>query len=128
MAVDPAKVNSMYSPGVLDRYNLGARLERFRRPDFMFLLIESEYADSTFMWQSGAPAVPVLNSDPTVPPYAGVGGGLAFRHVLPPLRSLYQFQATACYAYVDGHVQIVYPSMGPNDPQHMALDPDLSPY
>jgi hypothetical protein len=111
LAVDVQKVASMYAPQVLDEYALGARLERFPRPGYQFLAIESEGADDV----SSAigpyyDLVSVPTGDLTIPPYSCMGGNYAFRHVLPRATGQYQTQATACSLFVDGHVGIVRPT------------------
>jgi prepilin-type N-terminal cleavage/methylation domain-containing protein len=128
LAVDPQYVNHAYMPYYLGQYNLGARLELFRRPDYKFLIIESEHANSTIgsTWPYDPP-YPYVNgkADLSLPPWgAGVrapGDTYGFRHVLPRDLSLYQEQATACATYVDGHVAIVTPKTDMNLLAHYSL-------
>ena len=116
LAVDPARVNYMYGPTYyLDRYSLGAMLEKFRRPSHTFLQIETEYGDATCMYQSGdGTPSPILCTDNSVPPWASLHGHFAFRHCLPVNKALYQAQATGCASFIDGHAEIVSPTMNLN--------------
>ena len=85
-------------------YGLGARLEKFTRPGYAFLLVESEVNSDEFtgIW----PYSPVvLGDNPNSPPWSGTSGWYAFRHVLPSDPALYQTQATANFLFVDGHVE-----------------------
>jgi prepilin-type N-terminal cleavage/methylation domain-containing protein len=118
LAVATGRVNYMYparATGNLDWYNLGALLETFKRPGIAFLFVETEYSDDKF----SGPQTTTLNVG--TPAWANASKGLAFRHVLPPDPGLYQAQATACFAYVDGHVNIqnAVPEVG--DPSHWNL-------
>jgi prepilin-type N-terminal cleavage/methylation domain-containing protein len=86
-------------------YALGGAIDRFKRPGFAFMLIETEYGNDTF--HNVIDPNP-LYADNQVPGYATVSGdgGLAFRHTLPPDKSLYQSQATGVFVYMDGHVTV----------------------
>jgi hypothetical protein len=131
LAVNPGRVNYLYRPTHLDTYHLGALLEKFKRPSAAFLQDETEYGDAYFSWQwPGVPAHPIINgtSDGSVPPWAAGNGYMAFRHCLPRDVALYQTQATACFSFVDGHVEIVNPMMNLNLMEHYALDQDVAAY
>jgi prepilin-type N-terminal cleavage/methylation domain-containing protein len=101
--------------GQWDYYGLGPPMEKFTRPGYQFLVIETEAG-----WEYCHGVWPyspiVLGSDPTYPPWVGFGGAYAFRHVLPRDKRMYQAQATACFLYIDGHVNI----MNANQPINLA--------
>lgn len=105
-------------------------LDKFRRPDYTYLIIESEHANSTIgsAWPY-SPAHATMNGDRdrTLPPWgAGIGGPgdfYGFRHTLPLDYGLYQEQATACFAFIDGHVSVMNPNMELNTLERFALDP-----
>jgi prepilin-type processing-associated H-X9-DG protein len=86
-------------------YGLGPPIEVFTKPNYQFLVIETEagweYTQGTW------PYTKIILNDPaypTYPAYTGFGGNYAFRHVLPNDKRLYQGQATANFLYLDGHV------------------------
>jgi hypothetical protein len=91
-------------------------VERFRRPDVAFMLIESEYADDKF---SSAPSSMTLNT--VAPGWTTPDWHLSFRHTLPPDSSLYQKQATTSIAFIDGHVTYFDASPGVGEPVHWTL-------
>jgi prepilin-type N-terminal cleavage/methylation domain-containing protein len=137
-AVDPQRVQYLFNTywGTtsygLGNYHLGALLENFKRPSYSYLLIESEHANPTI--GSGwpfSPANATINASQSsygdLPPWgAGIGGTgdfYGFRHVLPRDLTLYQTQATACFAFVDGHVQIVSANMDLNGKERFNIVP-----
>ncbi|HUT59827.1 MAG TPA: prepilin-type N-terminal cleavage/methylation domain-containing protein [Phycisphaerae bacterium] len=107
LSLDPAPLSSMYAPfiyGSLNGYALGAKLERFRTPSELYLLLETEAGDDSF----GAMTGPIrLNPKSTNPPpwVGGSGYGFAYRHVLPVDPTLYQAQATGNFLFLDAHVE-----------------------
>lgn len=126
--------NAMYPwkwpNGPLGEAHLGAMLEKFKRPSYTFLVIESEHANPTT--GSTWPYTPVTayingTADLTLPPWgAGVGAPgdtYGFRHVLPRDVSLYATQATACFAFIDGHAEIITTSTEVNPQERYALNP-----
>jgi hypothetical protein len=108
----PYKVVEPHSNDVVSTLCLGAKLISFARPDYTYLMIESEHANGTF--GGGWPySNTVVNAgkDLSLPPWgAGIGGpgdGYGFRHTLPTDLDMYQRQATACFAFIDGHIEIM---------------------
>jgi prepilin-type N-terminal cleavage/methylation domain-containing protein len=94
-------------------YTLGAILANFPNTGQQFLVVETEYPNDYIhaSWPAAAPhTVPVNDGNPYYPPYAGIGGLFAFRHVLPPDPSMYQTSATGCFLYIDGHVDFLTPN------------------
>lgn len=85
-------------------YALGGQIERFKRPGYAYMLIETDYGNDTF--HNVIDPEPLNAATGAVPAYATASGdgGLAFRHTLPPDTSLYQRQATGIFVYIDGHV------------------------
>jgi prepilin-type N-terminal cleavage/methylation domain-containing protein len=118
LAVDTANIQSLYkviephSDDVVSFLSLGARLINFPQPAYTYLMIESEHANPTF--GGGWPySNTVVNADLnlSLPPWgAGIGGPgdtYGFRHTLPGDFTAYQEKATACFAFVDGHVDVM---------------------
>jgi prepilin-type N-terminal cleavage/methylation domain-containing protein len=134
-AVDPGSVPWSVQPyytamdktyptynGTLAYYNLGARLTNFPNPSYTYLLIESDQwggFSGYSGWATNPPATVInANARPgTVegpngePPWDGAPGGggdfYGFRHTRPSDYSVYQEKVTACFAFVDGHVDIM---------------------
>jgi type II secretory pathway pseudopilin PulG len=139
LAVIPSRMNYLYFAGsgsyYLGQYSLGALLENFKRPTYAFMLIESEHANDTIGWLGTDPTRvnPMINAGTnpgvtgSLPPWAAGTTSpddfYGFRHVLPPDTLLYQAQATACAAYMDGHVAIVTPNMDLNLVEHYQIKP-----
>lgn len=119
-------------PGYL-WYVLGPRLTDVPKASYQFTLWESACTGSGFNYMSG-PRVPphkivggldmglcdatylytgaIQMADPGsgYPPYAWCNYGyFAFRHVLPRETRQFQTIATACFPFVDGHVEIMTP-------------------
>ncbi len=112
-------------------YALGARQEIFARPDYKFMVFESEYGTEAIQlntdvnksfWgltgtASGAVELNYSNRiTPSSPPWTGSAGStfypiFAFRHNLATDQTLWQTSAQATAMFVDGHVGII----GPND-------------
>jgi hypothetical protein len=125
LEVDPKRVQAMFNQywgntyRTLGEYHLGTAIEKFPRPNYTYLIWESEYNGLTAgnAWPY-TPTSVTVNAG-TYPIYApwcaqagkGVYEFFAFRHTLPPDYGMYQKQATMCSLFVDGHVAI----MGPNE-------------
>jgi prepilin-type N-terminal cleavage/methylation domain-containing protein/prepilin-type processing-associated H-X9-DG protein len=121
-------------------YALGSRQEIFVRPDYKFMVIESEVGDEVAQYDmdltkatwpasfggSGIAGTPsggvtmnvtgsAVNCAPWTTPYSAPGYAnapvFAFRHNLASDKMLWQQSAQATALFVDGHVGIV----GPND-------------
>src|ERR1035437_8762335 len=69
-AIDPTRLNPVYFPGSsiyhLGEYHLGAILDKFKRPNYVFLTIEAQHADGDFGAPAGPPS-PVMNTNPAIP-------------------------------------------------------------
>jgi len=109
LELDVRELESMYprtGNGDLNGYALGARLERFRTPSELYLLLETEAGDDSFGAMPGA----LYQNDPPwlFRPNAG-GYGFSYRHVLPADESLYKTGATANFLYLDAHVEVHTP-------------------
>jgi prepilin-type N-terminal cleavage/methylation domain-containing protein len=98
--------NDMQQSQSWEYYGLGPLIENFPRATYQFLLIESEHANDEIGPAGGPTASVTLGANPC---WAGPGDAFAFRHVLPRDVSLYQKEATACFAYIDGHVNYMTP-------------------
>jgi prepilin-type N-terminal cleavage/methylation domain-containing protein/prepilin-type processing-associated H-X9-DG protein len=121
LAVDLPTINYIYAPQVMDAYALGAMLEKFPRPGYQFLAVESELSDDTFMARWPYDPILLPETDQALPPYSAKGGNFAFRHVLPRSPPLYQGQATANFLFVDGHVEVLRPTATINALDRFAL-------
>ena len=110
--VDPPPSNPMpddFIPsGRWNYYGLGPPMEKFRQPDYQFLVIETEGGDEYAhgSWPRNGQVV-LGDYTPPYPAFCARRGAFAFRHVLPRDKSLYQAQATANFLYIDGHVNIM---------------------
>ncbi|HUS47487.1 MAG TPA: type II secretion system protein [Phycisphaerae bacterium] len=93
-------------------YSLGAVLWNFPRPSEQFLIAESEAGSHyvSAIWPATPPHKVPLNDNSYYPPYAGLSGAFAFRHVLPIDVDLYQERATANFLFLDGHVEVLAPN------------------
>jgi prepilin-type N-terminal cleavage/methylation domain-containing protein len=141
LEIDPKKVQYLYNAYWkttaygLGEYHLGARLEKFRRPNYTYLLYETEYngAGSNATWPHDPPyAVMNGKTDLTSPPWGSFCGSASprvfvFRHMLPSDYGLYQQQATACAAFTDGHIAILNPNMDICSWERFYIDPG-NPY
>jgi len=111
LGVDLSKIQPLYPGTTLIDYSLGARLERFPRASYTFLLIENERGADYFRTTLTAPpySVPLIGPAEGYPAWSGPGGNWAFRHVRPNTVALYQTQATANFAFLDTHVETMTP-------------------
>ena len=101
-------------------YFLGAQLDRFPRPSYEIMVLEQERGgDGTWGVWPYSPIV--LNTE--APAWCAFGASYSFRHTLGPDPKLYQQQATACYVFIDGHVDVVQPTMNINQPDRFYLGP-----
>lgn len=115
----PLYSHSPYWPSswTLKFYWLGAEIDRFVKPSYKFLAVETEYANSTFnIRRDNPPTYSVtLGGGGTynMPPWSSndfdYAGQFAFRHVRPSSRPLWQTQATANFLFVDMHVETMNP-------------------
>ena len=107
----PPMADDFIPSGKWNYYALGPPMEKFTNPDYQFMVIETEgggeYTHGS--WPHGGRVVLGYNPNSSIQPpkYVGCDGAFAFRHVLPIDEALYQDQATACFLYVDGHVNIM---------------------
>jgi prepilin-type N-terminal cleavage/methylation domain-containing protein len=106
--------------GEWDYYGLGTLMERFVRPAWKFMVVETESA-SDYVWASWPYDPIVLGA--TNPAWVSVPGPFAFRHVLPRDRRMYQAQATAPFLYIDGHVNILTANDKINQVDRFAISP-----
>jgi prepilin-type N-terminal cleavage/methylation domain-containing protein/prepilin-type processing-associated H-X9-DG protein len=108
-------------------YCLGAVLADFPRPAEQFLCLESYYGNDVAyaIWPFEPQArVSLPSNTANRPPYVdtvNTGGIFSFRHVLPRDTSLYQMQATANFLFVDGHVEILFPTAKLNTVERFAF-------
>ena len=111
-------VQHMYTNCHLGWYCLGAELERFARPAYKFLSIESEGGgNSTFNIRvDNAPTYSVTlggGGPYNYPPWTSntfdVAGQFAFRHTRPNDKALWQTRATANFLFVDLHMEVFNP-------------------
>lgn len=108
-------------------YCLGAVLADFPRPAEQFLCLESYYGNDVawaiWPYEPGCRVSLPNIVDTTIPPYVDKNTGqiFSFRHVLPRDTSLYQMQASANFLFVDGHVEILYPTAKLNTVERFAF-------
>ena len=97
-----------YGPYYTD-YALGTRLAAFGDPGYTILLWETGWASDVSHFGSDQPngGRITLNDDYQRPPWCGLNGAFAFRHVLPADQDMYQEKAQANVLFVDGHVEEV---------------------
>jgi hypothetical protein len=103
-------------------YNLGAKLSKFSNPSYTYMLIEADgwgsFSGST-TWAANPPGT-VINANPAgtriegpggEPPWDGSPGGpgdfYGFRHTRPAEFGRYQAKVTACFTFLDGHVEVM---------------------
>ena len=94
-------------PADWDFYTLGARLQGFPQPQYQIALWEAGPVGTDYTQAYGDPLLLRLGIDPSRPPWAGDRGYYAFRHVLPADPRQYQTQATACFLFIDAHVEVL---------------------
>jgi prepilin-type processing-associated H-X9-DG protein len=109
--VDPVREQPFWGNNILDFYALGAPLEKFPQPSYKFLVAENERANDNFFTSNTGPPYSVDLTGPATgyPPWSGDGGVWAFRHLRPPAVNMYKFQATANFAFIDCHVEVMNP-------------------
>jgi len=113
--IDWTPLNALWAPYYLDTYHLGAILMRFPEPSRQFLASEGERGNDSCPFGNTSPPYTVpLGHDGSQPPWSGLAGQAAFRHMLPRDQRMYQTRAQANYLYIDGHVE----TWGPNDRVH----------
>ncbi|HUT59606.1 MAG TPA: prepilin-type N-terminal cleavage/methylation domain-containing protein [Phycisphaerae bacterium] len=107
-APSPPMADDFIPSGRWNYYGLGPPMGKFTNPDYQFLVIETEagWEYSHGSWPHDGRVV-LGDYTPPQPAWSGRGGAFAFRHVLPIDEALYQDQATACFLYIDGHVNIM---------------------
>ena len=99
-------VNYMYSSNsgtgiYVATYTLGTQVDKFKNPNMMYMLIESDGGNDYF---TGTPTAMKLNGTAAAPPWSANDNDHSFRHTLPPDVSDYQKSATIVIGSVDGRV------------------------
>ena len=93
-------------------YTLGAELNGFPRPQYQIMTWEAEAGTDYTSYRWGEPPQIILNppNDTNRGPWNGTYGHWSFRHVLPVDVGRYQAEATACFLFLDAHVEVLRPS------------------
>ena len=99
-------------------YALGTKLTAFGQAGTTIMLWETGMARDIWGFDTDQPngGTITLDTNYLFPPWCGLDGAFAFRHVLPPQRSMYQEKAQANVLFVDGHVE----GVGPRTPLALA--------
>ena len=100
-----------YGPSYTD-YALGTKLTAFGEPGATIMLWETGVARDLWCFDTDQPngGRITLNDDYRCPPWCGLNGFFAFRHVLPADQDMYQEKAQANVLFVDGHVEAAWPN------------------
>jgi prepilin-type processing-associated H-X9-DG protein len=114
--LNPSSVNPAYV-----EYHLGRKMDDFRAPSTKFLIWDAE-AYNDYSHGGTATGTVVLGLDGTVAPWCADGYELAFRHLLPRDKRMYQAMGRASIAYLDGHVGILNPNLPMYKPEFFPPD------